>query len=148
MHQSQSVPSAAKRLERFIQIWRSKQFNPDIITGWNVEFFDIPYIVNRVRRVLGDYSVKKLSPWELISVREFELNGKKIVQEQPVGITILDYLGLYRKFSFSQQESYKLDHIAFIELGERKLDYVALGYETLDDFYKKDFRNYINYNIR
>lgn len=135
-------------LERFIQVWRSKQFNPDIITGWNVEFFDMPYIVNRVRRILGEYSVKKLSPWELMSSREFEINGKPIVLEQPVGITVLDYLGLYKKFSFSQQESYKLDHIAFIELGERKLDFIALGYETLDDFYKKDFRNYINYNIR
>ena len=135
-------------LERFIQVWRSKQFNPDIITGWNVEFFDMPYIVNRVRRVLGDYSVKRLSPWELMSSREFEINGKQIVLEQPVGVTVLDYLGLYRKFSFSQQESYKLDHIAFIELGERKLDFIALGYETLDEFYKKDYRNYINYNIR
>ena len=135
-------------LEQFIKIWRSKQFNPDIITGWNVEFFDMPYIINRVRRVLGDHSVKRLSPWDTMSTREFELNGKTIVHEQPVGITVLDYLGLYRKFSFSQQESYKLDHIAFIELGERKLDYVALGYETLDEFYKKDFRNYINYNIR
>lgn len=140
--------SEAHLLEMFIQVWCSKQFNPDIITGWNVEFFDMPYIVNRIRRILGEYSVKKLSPWGLMSTREFEIMGKTYNLEQPIGITILDYMALYKKFSFSQQESFKLDHIAFIELGERKLDYKELGFESLDDFYKGDFRNYINYNIR
>ena len=135
-------------LERFIDVWKSKKFNPDIVTGWNVEFFDIPYLVNRIKRILGDQSIKKLSPWEMVTQKKFELNGKTHDLEQPVGVTILDYLGLYRKFSFAQQESFKLDHIAFVELGERKLDYTALGYETLDEFYKKDFKNYINYNIR
>jgi DNA polymerase elongation subunit (family B) len=140
--------SEAHMLEQFIQVWCSKQFSPDIITGWNVEFFDMPYIVNRIRRILGDYSVKKLSPWGMMSSREFEIMGKTYNLEQPVGITILDYMALYKKFSFSQQESFKLDHVSFIELGERKLDFTELGFETLDDFYKGDFRNYMNYNIR
>jgi DNA polymerase elongation subunit (family B) len=83
-----------------------------------------------------------------MTTRKFDVMGNEVVLEQPVGINVLDYLSLYKKFSFSQQESFKLDHIAFVELGERKLDYNELGYETLDDFYKGDFRNYINYNIR
>ena len=135
-------------LEKFIQVWCSKQFNPDIVTGWNVEYFDMPYIVNRINRVLGDYSVKKLSPWKSMTKRKFEVMGKPVELVQPVGISILDYMSLYKKFSFTQQESFKLDHIAFVELGERKLDYTALGFETLDEFYKGDFKNFINYNIR
>lgn len=77
-----------------------------------------------------------------------EFIGKTITIPIIVGITILDYLQLYKKFSFTMQESYKLDHIANVVLGERKLDYHELGYENLDEFYRNDFRNYINYNIR
>ena len=135
-------------LSKFIKVWQSKQFNPDIITGWNVEFFDMPYLINRITRLLGNESAKKLSPWGILSEREAEINGKTFVIPIIVGITILDYLQLYRKFSFSMQESYKLDHIANVVLGERKLDYQELGYENLDEFYRGDFRNYINYNIR
>lgn len=135
-------------LNRFINVWRSKQFLPDVVTGWNVEFFDMPYMINRITRILGPESAKRLSPWGILSERELEIAGRQYTIPIIVGITILDYMQLYKKFSFSQQESYKLDHIAFVELGERKLDYNALGYETLDEFYKKDFENYINYNIR
>ena len=134
-------------LERFLRAWRG-EYLPDVVTGWNIEFFDMPYLTNRIRRILGDSYAKKLSPFEKLSTRKFELAGKEIIHETPVGINIVDYLGLYRKFSFSQQESFKLDHIAYIELGERKLDYHALGFESLDEFYKGDFKNFINYNIR
>jgi DNA polymerase elongation subunit (family B) len=132
----------------FIKCWRSEQYNPDIITGWNCEFFDMPYLINRITRIIGPESAKRLSPWGILSEREVEINGRTFNIPIIVGITILDYLQLYRKFSFTMQESYKLDHIAFVVLGERKLDYTELGYENLDEFYRKDFRNYINYNIR
>ena len=135
-------------LEMFIKCWRSEQYNPDIITGWNCEFFDMPYLINRITRINGPESAKRLSPWGMLSEREVEINGRTFNIPIIVGITILDYLQLYRKFSFTMQESYKLDHIAFVVLGERKLDYTELGYENLDEFYRKDFRNYINYNIR
>jgi DNA polymerase elongation subunit (family B) len=135
-------------LNKFILIWRSSQFNPDIVTGWNVEFFDMPYIINRINRIIGPETSKKLSPWGLLSEREVEINGKMYNIPVIVGITILDYLQLYKKFSFTMQESYKLDHIAYVVLGERKLDYKELGYESLAEFYKKDFKNFINYNIR
>ena len=134
---------------RFLDVWRSEDWVPDVITGWNVEFFDIPYMINRISRLFDEKMARRLSPWD-----RWEQRRDPSVQDAveymnvPLGITILDYMALYKKFTFSQQESFRLDHIAFIELGERKLDYTELGFETLDEFYKGDFRNYINYNIR
>lgn len=133
-------------LDKFLQAW--KLLDPDVVTGWNIEFFDIPYLVNRIRRTMGDESAKRLSPWGLLDQRTLEIMGREYTVFNPIGINIIDYMQAYKKFSFSQQESFKLDHIAFIELGERKLDYTELGFETLDEFYKGDFQNYINYNVR
>jgi DNA polymerase elongation subunit (family B) len=133
-------------LDKFLQAW--KALDADVITGWNIEFFDIPYLVNRIRRTMGDASAKRLSPWGLLDQRNIEIMGREYTIFTPVGVNIIDYMQAYKKFSFAQQESFKLDHIAFIELGERKLDYAELGFETLDEFYKGDYQNYINYNIR
>jgi len=138
----------ADLLSKFLTIWRSKQYLPDIVTGWNVEGFDMPYMINRISRILGPESAKKLSPWGLLDEREVEIAGRQIIIPVIVGITILDYLQLYRKFSFTMRESYKLDFICDLELGEKKLDYEQLGYENLTDFYNNDFQNYVNYNIR
>lgn len=135
-------------LNKFLTAWQSKHLDPDVVTGWNIEFFDIPYLVNRIRRQMGDASAKRLSPWGILDQRTLEIMGKEYTIFTPVGVNIIDYMQAYKKFSFAQQESFKLDHIAFIELGERKLDYVELGFETLDEFYKGDYQNYINYNIR
>jgi DNA polymerase elongation subunit (family B) len=138
----------AELLDKFIKVWRSSQFLPDVITGWNVEFFDMPYIINRVSRILGPESVKRLSPWGLLSSREVEIAGRTYNIPEIVGITILDYMQLYKKFSFTMQESYKLDYIAQVVLGERKLDYVDEGYENLHDLYTRNFQRYIEYNIQ
>ena len=135
-------------LEKFLIVWQSNQFSPDIVTGWNIEQFDIPYIINRIERVLGEDRSDDLSPFGSITQRQFESTYGTVYIKTVAGITILDYLALYKKFSYTPQESYKLDHIAHYELGEKKLDYRALGYETLDEFYKKDFQNFINYNIK
>jgi len=135
-------------LNKFLTAWQSKHLDPDVVTGWNIEFFDIPYLVNRIRRQMGDASAKRLSPWGILDQRTLEIMGREYTIFTPVGVNIIDYMQAYKKFSFAQQESFKLDHIAFIELGERKLDYVELGFETLDEFYKGDYQNYINYNIR
>ena len=134
---------------RFIDVWRSPEWLPDVLTGWNVEFFDIPYMINRIMRLFDEKTAKRLSPWERWEKRR-DPNVKDAVEYMliPMGITILDYMQLYKKFSFQNQESFKLDHIAFVELGERKLDYTSLGFETLEEFYHGDFQNYINYNIR
>jgi DNA polymerase elongation subunit (family B) len=133
-------------LIKFLDIWRSKWFQPDVVTGWNVEYFDIPYIINRVRSLLGNEMAKKISPWGIIEERTVEKFGSVQKSYLPIGITILDYLQLYRKFSFTNQESYRLDHIAHIELGERKLDYSE--YESLFDLYKKNYQLFIEYNIK
>lgn len=150
-------------IERFLDVWRSSEWLPDVVTGWNIEFFDIPYLINRITRLFDDKMAKRMSPWNLWEQRR-DPNSTSSARTTakdpstatntveymniPAGINVLDYLQLYKKFSFSNQESFKLDHIAFVELGERKLDYTELGFETLSDFYKGDFRNYINYNIR
>lgn len=144
-------------LKQFLDVWSSDEWLPDIVTGWNVEFFDIPYIINRIERLLGEQTAKKLSPWKrwekrldptsLMKNKKNDSDVKDYIRI-PLGITVLDYMQLYKKFTFSQQESFKLDHIAFLELGERKIDYNELGFESLDEFYKKDFQNFINYNIR
>ena len=133
-------------LQKLIKIWNTEEFLPDVLTGWNIEMFDMPYLVNRIKHILGDSMARKLSPWEKLDQREVEIFGKNHTIHTPVGINVLDYLQLYRKFSFTMQESYRLDHIAMTELGERKLDYSE--YESLDEFYRKDFQRYIEYNIR
>jgi len=133
-------------LLKFLDVWRSKAFSPDVVTGWNIEMFDIPYIVNRVKRVLGEQMAKKLSPWEMLEERTITIAGNEYQAYVPVGISTLDYLQLYRKFSFTMQESYKLDHICHVVLGERKMDYSE--YESLFDLYKKNYQLFIEYNIR
>ena len=134
-------------LIKFLDVWRSKWFAPDVVTGWNVEFFDIPYIINRIKRVLGESMAKKLSPWEIIHEKEVAVGTRKAqMTYTPLGISILDYMQLYKKFSFTMQESYSLNYIANAELGEKKTDYSE--FDSLFDLYKKDYQKFIEYNIR
>ncbi len=133
-------------LSNFVKVWNMDTWNPDIITGWNIEFFDIPYLVNRITKLLGEQEAKKLSPWKILEQYEVESRGHKTQVYRPMGVSVLDYLHLYRKFTYIQQESYSLGHIAFEELGERKLDYSE--YESLLDLYRNDFQKFIEYNIK
>ena len=131
-------------LRRFVEVWNS--VSPDVVSGWNIESFDIPYLINRIRKVCADSIADKLSPWNRIDEREVsrgKSNGVFHVFEM-VGIATLDYLQLYRKFTYTNQESYKLDHIAFIELGEKKLQFEG----TLNELYHNDFQTYMDYNIK
>jgi len=118
---------------------------PDVITGWNCEFFDIPYLTNRIIKVLGDPAAKRLSPWLTILKKELEFAGRIDIRFDLQGIAILDYLDLYKKFTYSAQASYKLDHIANIELGESKLSYDE--YDSFKEFYTKDWDKFTRYNI-
>ena len=104
-------------LQAFLEYWMKNY--PDVITGWNVQLFDIPYIAGRIDRVLGDRYTRFLSPWNLISRREIYIKGRKQIAYDLPGIATLDYLELYRKFTYSNQESYKLDYICSVELGEK-----------------------------
>ena len=134
-------------LTKFLQVWQSGRFLPDIVTGWNIEFYDIPYLVNRIRNVLGEKEAKKLSPWGFLEERSIELFGKETTIYIPSGINVLDYYSLYKKFSFGNEESYKLDHIAEKVLGQKKLDFKMEGYKSLDDMYQRNYEMFIDYNI-
>ena len=131
-------------IRRFLDLW--SRWHPDVVTGWNVEQFDIPYLANRIIKVLGEDEAKKLSPWNRISKRETTMMNRPVEFYDISGVAILDYIQLYRKFTYSQQESYRLDSIAHVELGEKKLDYSE--FETLHQLYKHDYQKFIEYNIK
>ena len=127
----------------FLNFWRSNF--PDIITGWNTEFFDIPYLVNRIKIVLGEDDAKRLSPWGDVFSKEVYQMGRTQMVYDIRGIAALDYFDLYRKFTYTNQESYRLDHIAEVELGITKDEN---PHETFRDWYTKDYQSFIDYNIK
>ena len=131
-------------LTNFLKWWAEN--TPDILTGWNVNLYDMPYIARRINRVLGEKWMKSLSPWNRANEREVYVQGRKNYAYDISGINILDYLDLYRKFTYSNQESYRLDHIAFVELGQRKVDHSE--YENFRDFYTSDWQKFMEYNIQ
>ena len=130
-------------LEDFHTWWVNN--TPDVITGWNCNLYDIPYICRRIERVLGEKWKKSLSPWNRVVDREVVIRGRKQLAYQIAGVTILDYLDLYQKFTYSAQASYRLDHIANVELGQQKLDHSE--YENFKAFYTNDWQKFVEYNI-
>lgn len=131
-------------LEKFVTYWLN--VDPDVLTGWNIDYFDIPYIINRLRKVFGDDDlVKLLSPWKQIDEKTVFHHGENVILYDIVGITSLDYLPLYKKFSFSNEESYTLNNIASVTIGEKKIDYSE--YESLQDLYHKDYNKFLVYNV-
>jgi len=135
-------------LMKFLDFFSTPSRCPDVLTGWNIKFFDIPYLVNRISRVLGIDMVKKMSPWGMINHRKIVRAGREEETYVIEGITALDYLELFQKFGYSygKQESYKLDHIAYVVLGDKKLSYEESG--SLKSLYKDDFQKYIDYNMK
>lgn len=138
----QKCESEEQMLKAFLALWMSRY--PDIVTGWNTDGYDLGYLYNRIKNVLGESTAKELSPWKTIIVKE-RGDRKTYVY---LGISSLDYLRLYRnqKFFLPPQESYTLDNIAFVELGERKVDYSE--FRDLQDLYKRDFPKFMRYNIK
>ena len=131
-------------LEDFVKWWCSN--TPDIITGWNCNLYDIPYICRRIERVLGDKWQKSLSPWNKVNMREVYIQGRRNLAYDILGVSILDYLDLYRKFTYTNQESYRLEHIATVELGEGKLDHSE--FENFKDFYTEHWQKFVEYNLK
>ena len=129
---------------KFLETWEIE--SPDIVTGWNIQFFDIPYLYNRINRLMGENTAKRLSPWKMIGERTTTIHNRQQTAFDLVGIAILDYIELYKKFTYSQQESFSLNHIAFVELGEKKLDYSE--FENLHQLYRLNFQKFIEYNIK
>ena len=134
-------------LKRFLDEW-SRNY-PDVITGWNVERFDIVYLVNRIRKIMGESEANRLSPWSVINEsRATNKVGKEEIVYRLLGIATLDYITMYRKFApgGQSQESYRLDAIAHEEIGEHKLSYEEYG--NLHSLYKQNYQLFIEYNIK
>ena len=130
-------------LNSFLYHWSKNP--PDVITGWNVRLYDIPYLCGRISRIMGDKKCKLLSPWGLVSQDEIYISGRKYNVYDIAGMTTLDYLELYKKFTYKAQESYRLDYIAGVELGQKKLDHSE--FDTFKEFYKGNWKKFVDYNI-
>ena len=134
-------------LHKFVYHW--SKTSPDIVTGWNCEFFDIPYLINRIKRVFDNGREKFLSPWRMIDERETHTGyGQSTLKYEIKGVAILDYMAIFKKFGYSYgpQESYKLDHIANVVLGEKKLDFGEAS--DLNELHDNDYQKFIDYNIK
>ena len=127
----------------FMKFWIKNY--PDVITGWNTKFFDLPYLMNRIKLIAGDKVANRMSPWNLINRGEVVTHGKVQTVYNLYGISMLDYLDLYKWFIPTRQESYRLDFIGELELGRGKDD---AGYDTFKDWYTKDFQSFVDYNIQ
>lgn len=117
----------------------------DVLSGWNSEAYDIPYVVNRIKRVLGKQEARRLCLWDQQpKVREFERGGKTQPTYDLIGRVHVDYLQLYKKYNYEERHSYSLNAISEIELGETKVQYDG----TLDELYNDDFQKFLEYNIQ
>ena len=135
-------------LRKFVDHWIT--YAPDVVTGWNTRFFDIPYICNRCIKLFGDDTLlKRLSPWGAVRDRKQRINNRDQQYYVIEGVEHLDYIEIFKKFTLNtlgQQESYRLDHIAHVVLGERKLSYEEHG--NLHTLYKEDYQKFIDYNVK
>lgn len=139
--------SESSMLSAFVDWWTDENNTPDVVTGWNTRFFDIPYLINRISRVLGEPIANTLSPWNKVNAKEINIMGQKRLTFDITGIEHLDYIDLFRKFAYTygNQESYKLDHIANVVLGTKKVDYSDYG--SLQKLYDNDYQRFIDYNV-
>ena len=136
-------PNEHDLIMEFMSFW-TKNY-PDVITGWNTDFFDIPYLANRIKQVCGEDKMRELSPWKNVSSKQIYSMGRNHLMYDIMGVSQYDYLQLYQKFTYTRQESYKLDYIASVELGEKKDEN---PYETFREWYENDFQSFIDYNIQ
>jgi DNA polymerase elongation subunit (family B) len=132
-------------LNDFINWWMIEENCPEVVTGWNSEFYDMPYLVRRIDRILGEKLMKRLSPWGLVTEKMTIRDHREMVHYDVGGVTQLDYLTLYKKFTYKKQETYRLDYIANVELGQKKLDHSE--FETFKDFYTNGWQKFVEYNI-
>lgn len=129
-------------LKLFVEYWMTLDI--DIISGWNSQNFDLPYIIKRITQVLGEDYVKNLSPWRLVIPKTSKNDyGKEVTTFDIVGINSFDFLELYKKFSANESESYKLDYVALSELNDKKVEYDC----SFRDLYTKYYELFTKYNI-
>ncbi len=136
------LASEAQMLKQFLKYYT--MLKPDVITGWNINGYDIPMLYNRIKRVLGEEDAKSLSPFgEIRITKKVNEKGQDIFEILIAGVSCLDYLELYKKFRLITRESYKLDYIAQVELKDSKVEYDV----SFKDFYKLYPNQFIEYNI-
>lgn len=129
--------------DKFLEFWEADP--PDIVTGWNCSFFDLPYIYRRMCRILSEKEACRLSPWKYVRDREVIFNGRTALSCDIAGVAVLDYLEIYNKFTYTKRESYALNYIAEVELNQQKLDHSQ--YENFKEFYTKDWNLFVKYNV-
>ena len=127
----------------FMKFWMKNY--PDVVTGWNTKFFDLPYLISRIIHLTDEKVIKRFSPWNLVEREQIHVQGRQQTVFHLYGIVMLDYLDLYRKFIPVRQESYKLDYIGKVELNEGKDE---MPYETFREWYTNDFQSFVDYNIQ
>lgn len=139
--------SEREMLINFVE-WFSHPDNcPDIITGWNTRTFDTPYLINRLINALGDDWAKRLSPWKKVDQKSVLIKGRPMQTYQIAGVSELDYLDLFVKFgNQGPQENYKLDNIAYVVLGDAKLNYDE--YDTIHGLYENNFQKFVDYGLK
>lgn len=133
----------------FLGYWSAEETCPDIITGWYIRYFDIPYLVNRITKIMGIDQARRLSPWGMLNERTKNLQGEEMQYYELVGIQEMDYREVFLKFgvtSYGPQESYKLDHIAYVILGEKKLSYEEYG--SLHTLSRENHQKFVDYGIK
>ena len=119
--------------------------DPDIISGWNCIYFDIAYLGSRIKKILGDAALKRLSPFNLVETKTDILMGREQLRYDIVGRSVLDLLDLYKKFRFINRASYKLDYIGEVELKMKKLENPAASFK---EFYTNHWDTFVEYNQR
>jgi DNA polymerase elongation subunit (family B) len=129
-------------LREFLQFWQNNY--PDAVTGWNTDFFDVPYLIRRMIRELGEREAQKISPWNYINERKTFIKGNEEIHYDILGVSQLDYLELYKKYTYTKQESYRLDYIAQEELGDKKKENPGVDFK---DFYTNYWQHFVEYNI-
>ena len=128
-------------LKHFCMDWNNAC--PDIITGWNICFFDVPYLVNRIKRILGDSFVEQLSPWGLVRERYVKMNNDEELTYDIIGVNQLDYIDLMKKYTYGGRDSWKLDNVANDELGRKKLAFDG----SFKEHYTQDYEHFSAYNV-
>ena len=128
----------------FVDWWQ--RHTPEVVTGWNCEMYDIPYLLGRIDRLMGEKFTKRFSPWGIVRKNEITIAGRANIVYDIAGVSVIDYLDLYKKSPATpNQESFRLDHIALMELGQQKLDHSE--FDTFREFYTKNWQKFVDYNI-
>jgi DNA polymerase elongation subunit (family B) len=129
-------------LKTYLDWWVEN--TPVILTGWNVDGFDVPYLAVRIQKILGDKQLNRLSPWGQVRIKESRVDSSK-VDVEILGVSVLDYLALMKKYTYGDRASWKLGSVAADEVGHTKLDHSE--HSSFMEFMQKDWNKFVDYNV-